>query len=390
MSARGQLELARGLERIGDGSLAAKDMVGAVVAFKASTEIRRGVYENDPSSTAAKRDFAVGLYKLAEAHVGAGRPAAADGFAARATELFLELAKGDPDSAQARREVALAYGKWGQVLAAGGHSTGALLVWQNALGRTTQLAKIDDKNTQALEDEAAAWERLAGFYAAVGNTDRALAAAETAVTKWQDIAKGVDAKTKAGRRRLALAMLRCGDISTEVKAFRAAQKWYADAVQEAAAVPNDLLLGPLAAQAAERLEYAKAVEAGARSPKAVEAFAVPVQLVALPTIGRMALREGDPTTAYVCARRLAKIAPGPQEAYAAAVLLAGCAGSRSGTEPVKKEYAAEAVAQLKAAIEAKFRNAEALSEPEWDAVRKYTKDLAAVQKELEKLQGAEK
>lgn len=398
-SARGQLELARGLERIGDGSLAAKDVEGAIVAFKASADIRRSVYEKDPNSAAAKRDYATGLYKLAEAHAAAGRPSEADGFATRATDLFVELAKADPASAQAQREVALAYGKWGQVLAAGGHSTGALLVWQNALTRTTELAKVDGKNTQAFEDEAAAWERLAGFYAAIGNTDHALKASQTAVDKWEAIAKGVDAKTKAGRRRLALAMLRCGDISTEVQDFRAAQRWYTDAKKEASEVPNDRLLAPLAKEAAERLEYAKAVEAVMTGPKGaaavavIGAYAVPVQLAALQTVGRLALRDGDPITAYVCATRLAKVAADAKaapEAFAAAQLLAGCAAARSGTDAIKKEYAEEAVEQLRAAVKLGFRNADALSEPEWDAVRKFTKTLPDLQKEIERLRDGKK
>jgi serine/threonine protein kinase len=388
--ARGELELARAMERIGDGCLAAKNFDDAAIMFRAGTDIRRAVYEKDPTAATAKRDYATGLYKLAAAQVGAGRPAEADAFAARATDLFLELSRDDPASAQARRDVALAYGKCGEVLSAAGRNLGAFLVWDKALDRTTELAKVDDKNTQALEDEAAAWERLAGFYAAVGNTDRAQQAAKTAVDKWEAIGKGVDAKTRAGRRRLALAMLRCGDISVEVRNYGRAQQWYKDAAREAASAPDDKLLGPVAKLAAEKLEYAKAVEAGRANLGALDAFAVPVRVQALQTLAKMALRGDDATTAYVCARRLAGVASGPQETYAAAALLAGCAATRSGGEAVKKEYAAEAVAQLKVAIAAGFRNADALSEPDWEGVRKYTKDLEKVQKELEKQRDAER
>src|SRR5439155_23179138 len=125
------LELARGLERLGDGCMAKQDMAGAIVAFGESVKIREEVAGKDAGSAGAKRDLATGLYKLAGAHCGAGKPGQADGYATRATNLFVELAAADPDSAQAQRDIALAYGKWGQVLAAGGHATGALIVWQS-------------------------------------------------------------------------------------------------------------------------------------------------------------------------------------------------------------------------------------------------------------------
>src|SRR5205823_5789039 len=93
----------------------------------------------------------------------------------------------------------------------------------------------------------------------------------------------------------------------------------------------------------------------------------------------------DSTTAYVAALQLKKVATDGPEKYAVARVLAGCAAARPGTEKVKQEYADEAVAQLKDAIASKFRNAGALNDPEWDAVKTRAKEFAAVQAELEKL-----
>src|SRR5699024_2291536 len=136
------------------------------------------------------------------------------------------------------------------------------LVWQSSLDRCEKLAKLDDANVQAQEDEAAAWERLAGFFAARGHTDRALAASRTAVEKWQAIAKGTDVKTKAGRRRLALAMLRCGDINIEAGSLGTARDWYKQAAEETEGAAGDPLLAPVAELVARQQLFLDAVEAG--------------------------------------------------------------------------------------------------------------------------------
>jgi serine/threonine protein kinase len=385
-SVRTQLELARGLERVGDARTAKSDPNRALEAFAESVKLREEVAALDIGSAAAKRDLALGLHKLAAAYCDATQPAKAEPFASRATDIFVALAVADPTSAQAQRDVALAYGNWGQVLIAGGRTTGALIVWQNSLERCEQLVKVDQNNTQAKEDEAAAWERLASFYAATRHPTRARAAATIAVQKWTAIADGVDVKTKAGRQRLALAMLRCGDVHTEVRQFRDAAKWYEKAAAEAKSEPNDLLLAPVAKQVRERMEYMRAVESGLTNVRSVLTYAPEVQVPALKTIGALGLQTGDPTTSYVAALQLAKIAKTPADKFAAARVLAGCAGSRAAGDKVKGEYAQEAVAQLKVAIAAGFRDADALAEPEWDAVRLRAKAaLAAVQKELEKL-----
>ena len=96
------------------------------------------------------------------------------------------------------------------------------------------------------QDEAAAWERLAVFYASLGHNARALTAARTAVDLWSSIFNGIDTKTKAGRQRLALAMLRCGDIYAEVRQLSVARDWYKKAAEEVKGDPKDPLLGPVA------------------------------------------------------------------------------------------------------------------------------------------------
>jgi serine/threonine protein kinase len=386
-SARAKLDLARGLERLGDGCAAGRDAAGALAAYAECVRMRREAAATDPASASARRDLAVGLYKLADAHCLAGKSGAADAPATEATDLLVKLAKDDPDSAQAQRDVALAYGKWGQVLAAGGHATGALLVWQSSLGRCEKLAQVDALNVQAKEDEAAAWERLAGFYAARGQTDMALAATRRVVELWTAIGQA-SAKTKAGSRRLALALIRCGDVSVESRQFRAARDWYAQAEQALGATAGDPLLEPVAKRVREQREYLEAVETLLGRPAGAEQVPARVRAAALRAVATLELRADHPTGAASAATYLAKYAASADDAFAAARALAGVAARTK--EPVRTEYANDAVAQLRVAIAWGFRDADALAEPEWDTVRARAPDFPKARAELEKLRNGGK
>jgi hypothetical protein len=248
---------------------------------------------------------------------------------------------------------------------------------------------MDAADVQAQEDEATAWERLAGFYAVLGNTERALAAARTAVERWTAIGDR-SAKTKAGRRRLALAMLRCGDLLVETRQFGTAREWYEKAAKEVEAPAGDRLLEAVAKQVARQQEYLKAVEAVLVNPRAVMDAPADVRVPALRTAVNIELRAEHPTTAAAIAAQLVKFAKAPADLFTAARAFAGCAAAERGTEGAKDEYAADAVGQLKRAIAAGFRDTSALTAPEWDAVRKRAKEFAKVAEELEKLKGAGK
>jgi hypothetical protein len=100
------------------------------------------------------------------------------------------------------------------------------------------------------------------------------------------------------------------------------------------------------------------------------------------------LRVDHPVTADAVATRLAKVATTPADKFAAAKVFAGCAASGRPGAGARDGYAADAVAQLKLAVAAGFRDAGALSAPEWDAVRERAPEFAKVRAELErKLKG---
>ena len=384
-SARARLDLARALERVGDGRLAAKDTAGAIEKFVESVKFREEAADKDDTSASAKQDLATGLHKLAAAHVAAGRPGVAAGFATRAADAFVDLAAADPASGRAQRDVALAYGNWGEVLSGGGHNFAALLVWQSSLDRCEKLAAADPGNTQAKEDEAAAWERLAAFHVARGDTARALDAARAAVGLWRKIDAGTDARTKAGRRRLALALLRHGDINTEMQKWDDARASYQGAAAEAGTDAADLLLGPVAKLAARQQVYADAVRAGLKNPAAIQDLDKGVQAAALRTIATLELRANHPVEAGAAADQLAAIATTAADAFAAARVYADCAAAPRGDDRGRDAYAGAAVKQLRQAVAAGFRDADALATPEWEAVGTRNPDLARVQAELEKI-----
>src|SRR5579883_1162576 len=388
-SARAKLDMARGLERMGDGLLANNKPAGAIVVYDKSVEIREEVVKRDADSISAKRDLAIGLYKLAYSYSADGKMAAADKYATRATDLFIELVAKDKESAQAQRDIAICYAKWGEVLAHNGHVTGALIVWQSSLDRCEKLASLDAGNMQAKEDEAIAYERLATFYTVLGHTKRALAAGKAAVELWTSIYK--DKETRAGRRRLALAMLRCGNIHVELRQLEDARKLYKQAAEQIEGFGSDPLLKPVAKLAVDGQLYVDAVEAGLRNPTEVMTFPKDVQAAALRTVATIELNDKRPTVASAVAARLVKVARTPADKFAIARIYAGCASAKRLPQKTREEYAADAVKYLKLAIDADFRDIELLDLPDWDAVSELAPEFAKVQAALvKKLRGAEK
>lgn len=384
-SARAELDLARTLERLGDGRMAKNDMTTAEVVYRESVRLRKEVKEKDAGSTSAKRELAIGQYKLANAFCGQGKPGNAEAHATEATNAFIEISALDPESVQTQRDIALGYAKWGQILFAGGYSTSALLVWQRSLDKCEKLAKVDANNVQAKEDEAAAWERLANFYASLGHRERALAASRRAVDLWQAIQKGTDVRTKAGRQRLALAMLRFGDLNTESRELSTARDWYKKAVQEVEGDAKDPLLGPVLALAKKQLKFLDAVEIGLVNPVEVLKGPEELRIPALRTVAFLELRAEHPITADAVARHLAKVVEKPGDKFTVASIFAGCAATPRLKNSDRKEYAIDAVKYFKIAVDAGFFDINALNAPEWEVVRQHApEEFAKVRRELEK------
>ncbi|MCI0702621.1 MAG: protein kinase [Planctomycetia bacterium] len=379
-----RIELARGLEHRGDGLLAIRDMPNAVIAFTESVKLREGIVADDPGSASAKREWAVALNKLADAYCASGGNARARVVVIDATNMFVELAKADPDSGQAKRDLAVAYGKWGQVLSPT-HPTGALILWLNSLERFQTIAALDVGNAQAKEDEARAWERLASCYATHGQRTHALSAATKALRLWTELGDAAGVKTKAGRQRLALAMLRIGDISTDMEKFANARAWYKKAQAEVAGLATDTLCGPVAKLIADQMTYLDAVEAGMKNPAAVKKFPAHVQVAALRTVVELELRADRPVNADGAAGELAKVAKSADELFIAARCFASCVTSSRATDVAKNTSAKLAVETLQKAIKEGFRNPDALSGPEWDAVSARVPEFATIRAELEKL-----
>ena len=382
-SAAAKLERAHGWQHIGDCKLALKDPKGAVSAFQACVEIFAKAEAKDGESASLKRDLAVGLYKQADAHCAEGKPASANQLASRATKMLVDLAAANKGSAQAQRDIALAYGKWGQVLANDGHPTGALIVWQSSLDRFQKLARLDKENVQAKEEEASAWERLAGFYATLGNSTQALASARHAIALWVALKNNADSRTKAGQRRLALALIRCGDINTEVRQLSAAKDWYEQARDEVKRMKDDPLLGPVVELANEKLVFLEAVKVGLSNPKNLaDKKYDATRVAALRMVASLEIRADHPPEAANVAYELERVAKTPEDLFAVAHTFAGCAAATRGTDSAKISDAKKAVAALRKAIDAGFRDADALTTPEWDAVNRRDPDFSKVRTEL--------
>src|SRR5262249_15381440 len=176
------------------------------------------------------------------------------------------------------------------------------------------LAQVDNANVQAREDLAAAADRLASFYAALGQTDRALASARTAVTLWTTIGDGSE-KTKAGRRRIALARLRCGDINVEVRKFNEAREWYKKAAEGVKTTnePSDPLLEQVAKRVSEQQEYLDAVESVLANPNNAKDMPERIRVAVLKTAANLELRADHPTNAGALGIQLSRIATAPAD-----------------------------------------------------------------------------
>ena len=383
-SAAAKLELARAWARTGDGRLALKDPTAAD-AFAESVKWLEEV--GDKESASVKRDLAGALYKLADAHTAAKKPALAAPLAAKATKLLVDLAAANPDSGQARRDVATAYGNWGRALAGDGRPTVALVVWQGSLGRFKKLAEEDKTNVQAKEEEATACERLARFHASTGNGEAALANARRAVAVWEEIGAAIGPDTPAGARRLALARVQCGDICADVyRLFPRAAEFYKQALEALDALGDrkaDRLIAPVYALAVEKLLFIEAVKAGLKNTQnlADRRFDA-VRLDALRTVARLELQVNHFVNAATAAEELTKGATAPDDLFAAARVFAGC--TARGAEPAKGTSAKSAVGALKRAVDADFRDADALTAPEWEVVGRHDPEFPKV---VDKLKG---
>ncbi|AMV30454.1 Serine/threonine-protein kinase PknD [Gemmata sp. SH-PL17] len=382
-SAAARFQLAHGWEYIGDCKLALKDPKGAVIAFQKGTGILEELGGKDEGCATVKRALAVTLYKQADAHCAEGKPVPANKLASRSTKMLVDLAAANPGSAQAQRDIALAYGKWGQVLANDGHPTGALIVWQSSLDRFQKLARLDEKNFQAKEEEATAWERLAGFYATLGNGPQALASARSAITLWLALKGNADTRTKAGQRRLALALIRCGDINAEIRQLSTAKDWYEQALSEVQRMKDDPLLGPVAQLANEKLVFLEAVKVGLSNPQNLaDKKYDATRIMALRMVATLEVRADHPPEAANVAYELERYAKAPEDLFAVAHTFAGCAAASRGTDSAKTSDAKKAVTALRKAIDAGFRDADALTTPEWEAVNRRDPDFAKVREAL--------
>jgi hypothetical protein len=97
------------------------------------------------------------------------------------------------------------------------------------------------------------------------------------------------------------------------------------------------------------------------------------------------VRADRPAAAAVAAALLAENSKAAEDQFAAARALASCAASLRPTPGAKAGYATDAVAQLRAALKAGFNEPDALTGPEWDAVRKLAgPEFDAALKELPK------
>ncbi len=369
--------------RVGEALLTAGDAAGAAREFAASLALREAQRRADPGAVRAARELAISHDRRGDAELRLGRPAAALADAKESLKLFREASAANTGSRQLQRDVALALGKVGYATLQQGDARAALDLFRESLSAFEALAAADRGNAQARRDVAIGHERLSDAHQRLGDYPAALAEAELSLKERRALADANPASARA-RKDVMLGAMRAGAVQATAGDFAGAARWYREGLKEPASFERP---DALAAEAAMLEREAAVVEA------VVSTFEDPATAARLPDAARprvlgvvigLSLNRGDAARAARAADVLAANATGPADLYAAAAGTA--AASTVVPAPADKErYAAQAVAYLRRAMTAGFRDADRVRvDRAWDAARGRD-DFRAALAELEAL-----
>ncbi|MBY0461449.1 MAG: hypothetical protein K2V38_29380, partial [Gemmataceae bacterium] len=170
-----------------------------------------------------------------------------------------------------------------------------------------------------------------------------------------------------------------------------AAEFYQRAKDELEADKADPLLGPAFAQAGDKLVFLDAIQVGLRNPLdlADKRFAA-VRADALRAVALMEARADRPVEAAFAADEFLKLARAPDDLFAAARVYAKCTTTARGTAAARDDYARSAVDALRRAVAAGFRDADAVSGADWEAVKTRAPEVDKVVGEMAKPRAPEK
>ena len=115
-----QLDLSGGHNKVGAVRLAQGDLVGALVAFQASMDVRTALAAGDPSNAGLQRDLAFSLFRMATVHEQQRQFWVVRDFAKQCAEIFERLAALDRTNATWQNDVDVSREMVVRLTAAGG------------------------------------------------------------------------------------------------------------------------------------------------------------------------------------------------------------------------------------------------------------------------------
>jgi tetratricopeptide (TPR) repeat protein len=314
--------------RLGDVSLELGNARAALEHYQQALEIARGLVQKAPDSAPAQRRVYLCHNRLGEASLELGDARGAVLHYQRGLDVALRLAQKEPDSSLARRDVSVSYTRLGDVLVRLGRTDDARASYQKDLEIALRLAEKYPDSLQAQID-------LVGSYFKLGRCDER-AAEPARAAEWYD---------------RGLTILRRLDKEGKLKGSPVyGQQMHI--LEESVAFCRD------AARAIDSLDFAL------KQPPDRAARLLFVR-------ARAQIRAGEHAGAAGTAERLAELAPkDPNKLYLAACLQSLCC---AGVAPGKKDgelraaerrlrdgYAGRAIALLRQAVRAGFKDAAAL------------------------------
>jgi tetratricopeptide (TPR) repeat protein len=204
------------------------DYAGALQHIERSAKVFREATAAYPSNALFRRLLAVANSNTADVLLALKRSPEALDSQRRALAEFQALATADPRNAAASNDVAISQSKIAEMLDAAGDRQAAVREYEHALATHQKLAAADAGNESLQLEVASDFNRLATAQAKLGDRE-SLANHDRAVTMTRALSTA-NAKNVELQVAVALALTGRGDAQVRFKAWPAAERDYAEAV----------------------------------------------------------------------------------------------------------------------------------------------------------------
>ncbi len=180
-----QRDVSVGLDRLGDICLRAGRAPEALERFEAGMVIARQIAAKDAASAAAQHDLSAGLAKLGNTYLALERAADAEAAYRDGLDIARRLAAADPLNTEVQRSVSVMQCKVGGAQLLQGKMDEATQAFDAAIAVASRLAESDPGSVQAQRDLAVCYHRAMLGFQQSGNLERRREASQHAVAGFE-------------------------------------------------------------------------------------------------------------------------------------------------------------------------------------------------------------